>query len=143
MSNKYGFQFQTSKEKNLWTLYGEFSVGASGAVTAGTVKGGGISGVVKESTEGQYSITLSDYWGKLVDFDAQVIDNSISQIAKIQILEDPATLQTDFRADKTFVIQCLAIESDATPILIAANPESGSQIKFKIVVRNSVEGKFD
>ncbi|MCB0801746.1 MAG: hypothetical protein KDB74_01495 [Flavobacteriales bacterium] len=143
MANRYLEQFQLSFEKYLCTIYGEFSIGSSGAVTAGTVKGGGVSAVVKESADGQYSITLEDYWGKLVDFDAQIVDSAVSQIAKIQILEDPATLQTDFKADKTFKIQCLSIESDATPQLIAANPASGDQIKFKIVVRNSLEGKFD
>lgn len=143
MANRYLQQFNYSFEKDLCVLYGEFTVGSSGAVTSGTVKGGGISGVVKESTAGQYSITLEDSWGKLVDFKAQVIDDAVSQIAQIQILEDPATLQTDFRADNTFVIQCLAVESDATPVLIEANPASGAQVKFKVVVRNSLDSRFD
>lgn len=137
MANKYFSQFQYTYEKDTVTLYGEFTVGASGAVTAGTVKGGGISGVVKESTAGQYSITLSDYFQRLLYVEAINVDNAVSAWASVCVLEDAATLQTDFKADKTFVIQFQDYAGTAV------NPTSSAQIKLKITCRNTTVGPYD
>lgn len=143
MSNRHNLnQFQYTFEKDTVTIFGQFEIGASGAVTAGTVKGGGVSGVVKEATAGQYTISFRDKYSRLLDFKAQIVDDSISQVASIQVLQDPATLQADVKASGELIVQCLAIESDATPQLIAANPASGALVMFKAVFRNTTVDPF-
>jgi hypothetical protein len=137
MANKYLNQFQYTYEKDTVTLYGEFTVGASGAVTSGTVKGGGLSGVVKESTAGQYSITLSDYFQRLLYVEALNVDDAVSAWATVAVLEDPSALQTDFKADKTFKIQLQDFAG------AAVNATSGAQIKLKITCRNTTVGPYD
>lgn len=137
MANKYFSQFQYTYEKDTVTLYGQFNVGASGAVTAGTVKGGGLSAVVKESTAGQYSITLSDFFQRLLYVEAINVDDAVSAWGSVAILEDPSALQTDFKADKTFKIQLQDYAG------AAVNPTSGAQIRLKITCRNTTVGPYD
>jgi hypothetical protein len=137
MANRFLNQFQYTYEKDTVTIYGEFTVGASGAVTAGTVKGGGLEGVVKEATAGQYSITLSDYFQRILFVDALNVDDAVSAWASVAVLEDPSALQADFKADKTFKIQ---LQDYAAA---AVNPTSGAQIKLKITLRNTTVGPYD
>src|SRR5690606_6102468 len=137
MSNRHTLnQFQYTFEKDTVTIFGEFSVGTSGAVTAGTVKGGGVLSVVKESTDGQYTISFKDKYKRFLDFSSFIVDDSVSQVVKIQPLVDPSTLQSGLASTGSLVVQCLAIESDSTPQLIAANPASGALVMFKAVFRN-------
>lgn len=128
-------------EADTVSLYGSFNVGSSGAVAS--FAGGGIASVVKESTAGQYTITLTDKYSRFLEFAAMQCDDAVSQVASIQLLEDPATLQSSIKSGGAFTIQCLAIESDATPQLIAANPADGALVMFKVVMRNSSVGPFD
>ncbi len=143
MANKYLNQFQYTYEKDTVTIYGEFSVGASGAVSAGTIKGGGLSGVVKESAAGLYSITLSDYFQRLLFVEALIVDDAITSNIGHQLLEDPAALQAAFKADKTFQIQFFAATNSSTTTQIAANLADGAQVKLKIVCRNTTVGPYD
>lgn len=141
MANRYLNQFQYTYEKDTVTLYGEINVGASGAVSS--IAGGGISGVVKETAAGLYSVTLSDYFQRLLFVEALVVDDAITQTVSYQILEDPAALQSDFKSDKTFKIQFFGATNASTTTQIAANPANGAQIKLKIVCRNSTVGPYD
>jgi hypothetical protein len=143
MANRYLNQYQYTFEKDTVTLYGEFSVGASGAVTANTVKGGGITGVTKETAAGLYTIELADYYQRLLFVEALIVDDAITSTISYQILEDPAALQTDFKTDKKFQIQFFGATNASTTTQIAANPASGAQIKLKIVCRNSTVGPYD
>lgn len=143
MSNRHTLnQFQYTFEKDTVTIFGQFSIGASGAVTAGTVKGGGVLSVTKEATAGQYTIAFKDKYSRFLDFEAFIVDDAISQITKIQPLVDPATLQSGLASTGSLVVQCLAVESDATPVLIAANPASGALVMFRAVFRNSSVNPF-
>lgn len=117
------------------TIYGSLTVGASGAVTS--YAGGGISSITKESTAGQYSIVLSDYFQRLLMVKAVNVDDANSAWASCAILEDGATLQTDFKGDKTFKIQFQDYAA------AAVNPTSGAVIYFEIVCRNSTVGPYD
>ena len=141
MANRYLNQYQYTFEKDTVTLYGEINIGASGAVSS--IAGGGISGVVKETAAGLYSVTLSDFYQRLLFVDALIVDDAITQVVSYQILEDPAALQTDFKGDKTFRIQFFGATNASTTTQIAANPASGAQIKLKIVCRNSTVGPYD
>jgi hypothetical protein len=137
MANKYFSQFQYTYEKDTVTIYGEFTVGASGAVTAGTVKGGGLESVTKEATAGQYSITLSDFYQRLLYVEAVNVDNANSAWASVCVLEDAAVLQSEFKADKTFKIQFQDYAA------AAVNPTATAQIKLKITCRNTTVGPYD
>lgn len=135
MGNRYLNQFQYTLEKDTVALYGSAVIGSSGAV--GTVKGGGIAGVVKESTDGQYTITLQDNWSRFLGFIAGVTSSTINSVAKIQVLMAPATLQATVTGSKTITIQCVDFDG------AAVNPPSGSVLSFKVTMRKSSVGPFD
>ena len=135
MSNRLLNQFQYTYEKDTVTIYGSVSVGASGAVSA--IQGGGIAAAAKESTAGQYTITMSDKFSRLLDFSAQIVDDANSAVAHIQLKQAPETLQADVKGDKQILIQCLDYAGSA------ANPADGSAIFLKIVMRNSSVGPYD
>lgn len=135
MANRFLQQFSYFFERNVVTIFAKALIGASGAVTS--FKGGGLASVVKESTAGQYLITLSDKYNQLLKVEGAVVHATISGVAAVQVLENPASIQADFLADKTFKIQCV----DYTGA--AVNPPSGAQIELEIKVRNSTSGPFD
>jgi hypothetical protein len=125
-------------EQGVVQLFGSFLVGASGAVTSGSVKGGGISTVVKEATAGQYTVTLSDRWNRLLKADAKVVLATIAAaLPQAQILMAPSTLQSGFKADGKIVIQFV----DAAGA--AVNPDSGAMVMMDMIVRNSSVGPWD
>lgn len=131
-------QFRYSLEQQVAEFWGVINIGASGAVSS--FSGANILNVVKESTAGQYSITLGDKYFKFLEFSAKIVDDAISQVTSIQVLEDPAALQADFKADSTFKIQLLAPTDASTTTLIAANATSGAQVMFRVTVRNTSVG---
>ena len=93
MANRSYNQAQYTAERAPVSLYGTIAIGAAGAV--GTVKGYGISSVVKEATAGQYTIVLEDKFQRCLSVSAQVIHDSISGAVAIQVLEIPATLEKE------------------------------------------------
>jgi hypothetical protein len=95
---------QLAQEKQVVKLFGSFTIGATGAV--GTVKGLGVSGVVRNSL-GNYTITLKDKFDRLLNVSGGFISNAVggSGVLKSEISNDPATLQATFKADKTFDVQ--------------------------------------
>lgn len=139
--NRYTNQFQYTYEKDTVTIYGAFTVGSSGAVAS--IEGGGLGSVTKESAAGQYSIELSDAFQRLLFVDAVIVDDDISQIVKHQILEVGSSLQTDFKADKTFKIQFLGATAADDTAQIAANLASGAKVMLKIVCRRTSVGPYD
>lgn len=135
MANRYLQQFAFWFERNVVTIFAKALIGAAGAVTS--YKGGGLASITKETTAGQYTVALSDRYNQLLKVEGSVVHATISGVAAVQVLEDPATIQADFLADKSFKIQCV----DYTGA--AVNPPAGSQIEIKIEVRNSTSGPFD
>lgn len=135
MANKYLNQFQYTYEKDTVSIFGSAVIGASGAVSA--AKGGGIASVVKESTAGQYTITLTDRFSRFLGIDAAVTDDAISAVARVQVLMDPATLQASIKANGEIVVQCVDFAG------AAVNPASGSSLSFRITMRNSSVGPND
>lgn len=135
MANRYLFQFAYWFERNVVTIFAKAVIGAAGAVAS--IAGGGLASVTKEVADGQYSITLSDKYNQLLKVEGSVVHATISGVAAVQVLENPATIQADFLADKTFKIQCVDYAG------VAVNPPAGSQISLKIEVRNSSVGPFD
>lgn len=68
MANRAYFQMLASLVERLTYLQGQFTVGASGAVSA--VKGSGIDNVVRTGT-GTYEVKLSDSYNRLLMFQAE------------------------------------------------------------------------
>lgn len=135
MSNKRFSQFQLTLEQQVVTLYAQLQVGASGAVAS--AKGGGIKSIVKETTDGQYTITLEDKYNRLLFVDAKVVHDVPSAVCSVQVLQDATTLQADFVASPSFKIQCLD-EAGA-----AVNLEQDAGLMIKLEVRNSSVGRWD
>lgn len=134
-TDAYLYKNSMSYEADTVKIYGSIVVGASGAVAS--FAGGGISGVVKETAAGQYSITLADRLNRLLFVSGMVVQDAISTVASLQVLEDPADLQTDVKADGTFAIQLV----DET--LTAVNLASGAELKLEITVRRTSVGIYD
>lgn len=125
-----------SPEADIVMHFGTISIGASGAVS--DFAGGNIENVVKESADGQYSITLADKMNRLLFVEIMpVLAASASGIATCEVLEAPASLQADFKADRTLKIQLY----DET--LTAVNAASGTMLLVKIIARRSDIGPFD
>ena len=120
-----------SFEQDTVSIYGKFTVGATGAVTAGTVKGGGLSGVVRNGA-GDYTITLSDKYNRFLNFEAWFASASgNSGIARVEPYNStPANFQSGF-AGGAFSVKCLDYAG------AAADPASGAIFHFRVVVRNS------
>jgi hypothetical protein len=137
MANRYFNQFQYAYEKDTVIVFGNFNVGAAGAVTAGTVKGGGIVSVAKQGTAGQYLITFNDQFSQFLDFSGQTVLATASGVANVQLLQAPATLQADIKANKQITIQCVDYAG------AAVNPASGEKVMFKVVYRRTSVGTYD
>lgn len=134
-TDAYLYKNSMSYEADTVKIYGSIVVGAAGAVTS--FAGGGISGVVKETADGQYSVTLADRLNRLLFVSGMVVQDAISTVAHLQVLEDPADLQADVKADRTFVLQLV----DET--LTAVNLASGAELKLEITVRRTSVGPYD
>lgn len=135
MQDAYLYKNSMSYEADTVKIYGSIVVGAAGAVTS--FAGGGISGVVKETAAGQYSITLADRLNRLLFVSGMVVQGAISTVAQLQVLEDPATLQTDVKADRTFKVQLVNAS------LLAVDLASGAELKLEITVRRTSVGPYD
>lgn len=129
MASRMYQQFQYTAERSPVQLFATIAVGSAGAVSA--KKGYGISSVVKETADGQYTIVLEDKFSRCLAVQAQVVHDSISGVIAVQTLEIPANLQGAVAAGTGFKIQCV----DASGV--AVNPESGAQLFVQIHVVNS------
>lgn len=112
-------------------------VGATGAVTSGTVKGGGVLSVVRADV-GEYVITLKDKFNCMLEFNAWIV--SASGNSGVAITEafnaTPASFQTDFRSTGAFSVQCLDFAG------AAVDPANTDYFYFKVVCRNSSVNPF-
>jgi len=113
-------------ESDVMRVYLRVTIGASGAVDA--AYGGGVTSVVKESTAGQYSITLGDRFSRILAVQVTSVDDAAPAWACATVLEDPALIQSEFAADSTFVLQLYNGSFSAT------NATSGSQLWIEITV---------
>jgi len=136
MANKYFYATQYSYEVEPVKLYARIRIGAAGAVVAGK-NGLGIKSVVKEATDGQYSIELADKFARLLMVVTKIADDAVTPVGQVQVLEAPESLQADLKADKTFKIQCLDFAG------AAVNPTSGCEIMIEITMRQSKIGRGD
>lgn len=106
MSNRI-FNPELAIEKQVCNVYGNFDIGASGAVS--NTVGVGITSVTKESAAGSYTIALQDAYDKLLGFNANLVSDATggSGIGTVEINEVESTIQTTFKT-KSFKIQLYA-----------------------------------
>src|SRR6185369_17949317 len=107
-------------EKEVKLIYATVTIGSSGAVSSSQ----GLASAVKESTAGQYTITLPNSYYKLLSNSATTMHPTASLVAAIDILGTPATFQASFRSSPAIVIQCRDYAG------AAVNPASGTQIRL-------------
>lgn len=111
-------------------VFGQATITTSGAVLATTGKG--VASIVKESAAGQYTITLTNQFPRLVAVSARCYGPSATGVvAEAQVFETPATIQADFVAGKNITVQFYDFAG------AAANPASGSAVVFRVTVSNS------
>lgn len=115
-------------EKEVKIVYGTVTIGASGAVSASK----GFDSVVKEATAGQYTLEPQDRYYKILHVSVMNVDDAVPAWASASILEDPAALQSDYRADGKFKIQLVDFAG------AAVNATSGAQLMITMHMRNTM-----
>ena len=117
-------------EKETVKLYAFITVGAAGAVSS--FKGAGISNVVKEVADGQYTVTLDQKWQRLLGVNHQIIDDALSAVAQSQVLNDFATVQTAILSGTpAFKVQLIDYAG------AAVNAAAGAVVQLEITLRRS------
>ncbi len=122
-------------ERDVVHLYADVAIGASGAVT--TAKGGALTSVTKQATDGQYTIVLDSGFNKLLHASVQVVGATASGVASVDILQSAASVLTNLKTAAAITIQCYDYAG------AAVNPASGSVLKVKLEVRRTTVGPFD
>jgi len=128
MANRSFYPNHKSLEVDVIHLYAQITIGASGAVSASS--GLGIASVVKESAAGQYTITLSDSYNKLLH----------ANVTALSTTDAAQTIGTAFRIQSAAVdaaTPTLVIQASDTATGADANPTSGDILYVKIELRNS------
>jgi hypothetical protein len=129
MANRNFFNNSYSLECDNISLWCEINIGAAGAVSSSS--GLGIASVVKESAAGQYTITLSDSYNKLLWASVALLDDTDS---------DPTTVATSARilsSDVSASVPVILIQGNDVTDGSAANFASGAKLLVKIELRNS------
>lgn len=94
----------------------------------------GLTSVVKEATAGQYTLTFTDSFPANLFFAADVLFTTATGVAKVDILANPATLQSGLTTNRTMVIQLRDYAG------AAVNAADGSLCRFVKMDRNSTVG---
>jgi hypothetical protein len=121
-------------ETELVKIYGSIVVGAAGAVTS--FQGGGFESVTKETAAGNYTIGLKHAYDRLLFVNVVPVKATVSDVASVQVLNAPATLQATFKGGEV-VIQLLD-EAGA-----AVNAASGEVLLVEITARRGSVGPYD
>lgn len=137
MANRYLKRDSGAFEQGIVNVYGRFVVGSTGAVTSGTVKGGGVSTITRTST-GLYRITLQDKYKKMLNFRAWLASASgNSGIATVEPLNaTPGNFQSDFATNGYIDVLCLDFAG------AAADPAATDIFYFKMELSNSSVDPF-
>lgn len=118
-----------SLEVNMCELFGSITIGSSGAVT--TSSGKGIASVVKESSAGQYTITLSDKYNSLL----------FASFTLVSTTDGAQTIGTAFRLNSEDVDHTTApkvtLQCSDTATGADANLTSGDVVLFNLKLKNS------
>jgi hypothetical protein len=126
MANRYMNQFQYSLVPSKCVLFGQVAIGGTGAPTISAANSKGIASIVRNSA-GNYTVTLSDSWVKLLNIQAQFIDSGTQTVATTYVVSQ--TINSS--AGKVIVIQCVDFAG------AAVDPRSGATMLLEINLSNS------
>lgn len=136
--SRYLKQFQYSLEQDSVSLFGSFKV-ASTLVSA--YQGGGITSVTDfdaGTSPGKFNINLANGWSHFYGANFTVVKAGISTTCKVQLIEDPATIQTQIQGSApVLTIQAVDFAGAAVDV------QDDTTIFFEIKVRKSSVGYFD
>ena len=136
-TSRYFYKNVYTLETDLHHLFGSVVIeGASGLITNSGIKGGGITGIVRNST-GNYTITWGPKFNRFIGGQFGVLFSAISVVSSIQVIGTPATFQADVKATKSVTIQC--IDKNGA----AVDPDSGAVLTFRLDMRLSSIGRYD
>lgn len=136
MANAIWRQQAGNFEEQVVEIFCSWVILGSGAV--GTVKGGGVSGVVKDATAGQYTIQMDQTYNRILFLHAGAFGPSPLNVqGSAQLLANPATFQSDVASTGQLTVQFL--DFTGAP----ANPTPGSVATARITLRNSTVGPWD
>lgn len=110
-----------SRTPKMQTLFGKFTVGASGAVSSQDCDG---FTVTKEATAGQYTFTIDEPFNSFWGLDADILDAA-------DVLHD-TILSEDVDSTREVTMQFWDPDTPA-----ATNPASGTVILVRIFVKNT------
>lgn len=116
--------------KGLTLLCGQFDVGATGAVTAATTKGNGITSIAR-SAAGKYLITLDDQYKDLRNFGWSADELATAATSGV---DGAAAISAD---DATLGVPNKLLSIQFRLAGTATDPANGVRIKFQLLLRNS------
>jgi hypothetical protein len=129
MSNRRFKQFQLSLESQIVSLFGEVTIGASGAIDSQSCKG--FSVAKTDSETGRYTVTLQDKYKELK------MCNVVSVGPADAALTDASGILASLRNVAVDSAATFDVQMSSNVDLADANPSSGIVLKFQIVLKNS------
>lgn len=127
MANRLMNQFAFSLEKAKCFLYGQVTIGSTGACTLVAAKSKGITSITRNAA-GKYTIVLNDTWVHLFHLGiVQLLASGLPTACTFYIVSE--TVAT--AATKNIVIQFLDFAG------AAVDPDSGVTLKMAIQLSNS------
>ncbi len=127
-TQRMGFQFRYSYERDVYEIFAKVNIGASGAPTISNGNAKGITSITQNST-GKYTILLESSYNRLLDVNVQSISGTSAQAAPMCTIVSEAVATA---AAPTVVLQFRAIDNST-----ATDPASGEVLLIRIAVRNS------
>lgn len=124
MANRTLYQFQYAYEANPVDIFMKVNIGASGAPTLVTNQNKGIASIVRNSA-GNYSVTLTDKFNRMLGFQRQTIVASGVPAA-------PSSYVVSETLSTTRIINFVCLNG-ATP----TDPASGEVLLCHIIAKNS------
>jgi hypothetical protein len=139
MAQRLYQQFQKTIAKEVVTLFGGFTVGAVGAVNPiGRVANQGIRSIVRNGI-GNYTITFGDPNNNTIDRYAEFLGVTVTPILNGTPAFTTWVLSaTDIRVSGTITIQFYGPTSSSVTTLVAAELNTGTQLKFSVTMRNTL-----
>lgn len=122
--NRLFNQFFNSLERGKVVLFGNISVGSSGAPTLNALKSKGIASIVRNSA-GNYTVTLNDIYVDMFHFSVNFVNASGAGVAYVY------TVSQNVVGAKTIVFQCKDLSG------VAVDPSSGTVMQLEIKLKSS------
>ena len=129
MANRRYKQFAGYLETGIVELFGSITIGASGAITASSLKG--FSVVKTAAKTGRYTITLEDVYSSLKMC-------NVSQVGAADAARTSTSgIVVSLRNDAVSTAKTFDVQFSSNTNLADADVTSGVVVRFQIVLKNS------